>query len=79
MNTMNVQDAKTNLSRLLARVEAGEEIVITRSDRPVAKLVPIDPERPMRQLGDDRHLVSIGDDFDAPLPLDVLHSFGGQR
>lgn len=79
MNKMNVQDAKTNLSRLLARVEAGEEIIITRSDRPVAKLVPIDPEHPMRQLGEDKGKVWITGEFDAPLPPETLRTFGGGR
>lgn len=77
MNKMNVQDAKTNLSRLLARVEAGEEIIITRADRPVARLVPFDPERPMRQLGEDKYIVTISKEFDAPLPPDTLRTFGG--
>jgi prevent-host-death family protein len=76
---MNVQDAKTNLSRLLARVEAGEEIIITRSDRPVARLVPIDPERLIRQLGEDEGVVTITKEFDAPLPPDTLRTFGGGR
>ena len=45
MDTINVYEAKTQLSRLLERVEAGEEIVIARSGRPVARLVPVAPRR----------------------------------
>ena len=49
--TVNVHDAKTHLSRLLERAEAGEEIVIARAGRPVARLVPYDNERPKRVFG----------------------------
>ncbi len=51
MRPVNVHDAKTHLSRLLARAEAGQEIVIARAGRPVAKLVPLRPRRARRRLG----------------------------
>ena len=62
---VNVHEAKTHLSRLLARVEAGERIVIARAGRPIAVLSPVEqPKR--RKPGNERILIS--DDFDAPLP-----------
>jgi len=62
---VSVHEAKTHLSRLLRRVENGEEIVISRGGKPVAKLVPTAPTR-RREMGFDRGSVFISDDFDAP-------------
>jgi prevent-host-death family protein len=71
---VNVHEAKTHLSRLLQRVEAGEEIVISRAGKPIARLVPARAvER--RQLGHDEGVFKVPDDFDAPLPPGVLESF----
>ncbi len=70
---MNVHYAKTNLSRLLEAVDQGEEIVISRAGKPVAKLVPF--AAAIRKLGADAGIVSIAADFDAPLPPDVLADF----
>ncbi len=67
---VNVQDAKAHLSQLLARAEAGEDIVIGRAQRPVARLVPVDRPRG-RTFGTMRNLV-VPEDFDAPLPADEL-------
>lgn len=67
MKSVNVHEAKTHLSRLLVEVEQGEEIVISRGGKPVARLLPFD-RRPKRELGFDRGLVWIADDFDDPLP-----------
>jgi prevent-host-death family protein len=72
---VNVHEAKTHLSRLLARVEAGEEIVIARGGRPVARLVPVAQQTAPRALGMDRGRVRIADDFDAPLPEALLGAF----
>lgn len=63
--TVNVHDAKTHLSRLLERAEAGEEIVIARAGKPVARLVPYGSERPKRVFGRLRGQVVIHGDFDA--------------
>jgi len=73
---VNVHEAKTHLSRLLRRVLSGEEIVIARSGVPVARLVPIEP-RPRRTFGVDRGRFEVPDEFDAPLPEDVLRDFEG--
>ncbi len=60
--------AKTHLSELLARVEAGEELVLARSGHPIARLVPFRPTGVARRFGGWRGRVWISDDFDAPLP-----------
>lgn len=72
--SVGVHEAKTNLSRLLERVTAGEEIVITRRGEEVARLVPAHPAGG-RRLGIDRGRYVVPDDFDAPLPDDVLAAF----
>lgn len=75
---INVYAAKTQLSRLLEQVERGEEVVITRHGKPVAKLVPIEDRRAPRKLGGLRGKIRIARDFDAPLPDAVLDSFEGK-
>lgn len=75
---VNVYAAKTQLSRLLERVEHGEEVVITRHGKPVAKLVPITQRRRPRKLGTLRGKIRIAKDFDAPLPDDLLDAFEGK-
>ena len=74
---VNVYEAKTHFSKLLRRVRAGEEIVIADAGKPVARLVPIGPEAGPRVLGGDEGAVWIADDFDAPLPDDVIDAFYG--
>jgi prevent-host-death family protein len=69
METVNVHEAKTHLSRLLERVERGEEIVIARAGKPIAVLSPyVPPERQPRVPGIWKGQVWMSDDFDAPLP-----------
>jgi len=77
MATVNVHEAKTHLSRLLERVEAGEEIVVARNGRPVARLVPVG--RSARRPGAMKGRIRIGRDFDASLPADVGKAFHGDR
>lgn len=70
MHTVSVHEAKTHLSRLLKQVKAGEEIIITHSGTPVAKLSAVEG-RKLRVPGDLAHLahkIHIPDDFDAPMP-----------
>jgi prevent-host-death family protein len=62
---VNIHDAKTHLSRLVERVEAGEEVTIARAGRPVARLVPLRALRP-RVLGALRGRIRVDPDFDAP-------------
>ena len=71
---VGTHEAKTRFSELLRRVAAGEEVVIRRGSEPVAKLVPIQPSG-RRRLGTDAGLFAVPDDFDAPLPDDLLAGF----
>ncbi|MFC4168508.1 type II toxin-antitoxin system Phd/YefM family antitoxin [Teichococcus aestuarii] len=77
MQTVNIHAAKTHLSRLVDAAAAGEEILIARAGRPVARLVPLEeaPARPRRRLGRLAGQLSIPADFDAPLPEEVLSGF----
>jgi prevent-host-death family protein len=75
MRTVNIHEAKTQFSKLIARVEAGEEIVIARDGQPVARVVAFHPPSAKRIAGRDRGLFSVPEDFDAPLPADVLADF----
>lgn len=70
MDPVSVHEAKTHLSRLLQRVEAGEEVVIARGGHPVARIVPVAPKQP-RTPGRLKGSIRIGDDFDDPLPEDL--------
>ena len=74
MSEVTVHEAKTHLSRLLRRVAMGEEIVISRGGEPVARLVAVE-KRAQRQLGIDEGRFEVPEDFDAPLPDDVLDTF----
>ena len=71
----NVHEAKTHLSRLLDLVAAGDEVLIAKAGVPVARLVPVVVPVDQRPLGTEQGRVFIADDFDAPLPADVLDSF----
>lgn len=76
METINIHQAKTNLSRLLSRVELGEEIIISNRGVPIAKLVPFRTCLDRRSsLGQDREKFVVPDDFNAPLPEDILVAF----
>ena len=66
MTTINVHEAKTHLSRILDRVAAGEEVVIAKAGKPIARLVPVAVEKKRRIPGTYRGRIRIGDDFDAP-------------
>ena len=77
MKQVNIHDARTHLSSLLRRVAAGAEITIANRGVPVARLVPIPPNHP-RKLGIFRGQITIPDDFDAPLPDDILDAFEGK-
>ena len=66
MTQVGIHEAKTHLSRLLRRVTAGEEIVIAKGGKPVARLVPVE-ERQRRELGRDRGLFEVPDNFNESL------------
>jgi prevent-host-death family protein len=78
MSVVNVHEAKTHLSRLLERVAAGEEIVIAKAGRPVARLVPYDEALEPRQPGGWEGRVWMADDFDE-LPPEILAAFEGEE
>lgn len=72
----NLYDAKTSLSQLVDRAAAGEEIVIAKAGRPLARLVPLDSRGVPRRPGAWKGQVWIADDFDAPLPPEIAAAFG---
>ncbi|HSG30123.1 MAG TPA: type II toxin-antitoxin system Phd/YefM family antitoxin [Thermodesulfobacteriota bacterium] len=67
MTQVNIHEAKTQLSKLIEKIKKGEEVVIAKGNKPVAKLVLIDDLKPKRKLDSAKGLVTISDDFDAPL------------
>jgi prevent-host-death family protein len=75
MHKVNVHEAKTNLSELLKKVEAGEEVIIARSGKPVARLVPASIVTVKRLLGSAKGLFKVPEDFNDPLPEEVLQQF----
>ena len=79
MKTVNIHAAKTHLSRLVDQAAAGEEIVIARAGRPMARLVPLAPDtvRGRRRLGCLAGQMTVPEDFDAPLPDALLDAFEG--
>ncbi|GAC1550586.1 MAG: type II toxin-antitoxin system prevent-host-death family antitoxin [Collimonas sp.] len=77
MQTMNIHEAKTQFSKLIEAVIQGEEVVIARAGKPVASLVAIQSVAPIRRAGALKGKIKIADDFDAPLPDDVVASFEG--
>ena len=79
MKQVNTHEAKTQFSRLLRRVAAGEEVTIANRGIPVARLVPVATLEPKRKLGAYGDTIKIADDFDAPLPGDILDLFEGRR
>jgi prevent-host-death family protein len=76
MSTVNMHEAKTNLSKLVERAAAGEDIVIARAGVPVARLVPVRHHQPIT-LGLLQGRIRIGADFDAPLPEEFRRAFDG--
>ena len=72
---VNVTDAKTNLSRLLEKAIAGEEIIIMRSGRPMVRLTPVESVPLRREVGSAKGDFVVPDDFDDPLPEEILAAF----
>jgi prevent-host-death family protein len=72
MKIVTIHTAKTTLSQLLARVEAGEEIILARGKEPIAKLVPFQPPPSKRRFGALRGVISVGPEFFDPLPEQEL-------
>lgn len=79
MVTVNTHEAKTHLSQLLERAANGEEIIIARAGKPVARLLAYNHEDRDRTGGQWKGLVRISDDFDAPLPQEIAAPFGANE
>ena len=75
MKTVTIHTAKTTLSQLLARVEAGEEVVLARGKNPIATIVPLQAARKGHQFGALRGTISVGPEFFEPLPEQQLTSW----
>ena len=78
MPTVNVHAAKSQLSRLLDAVLAGEEVIIAKAGKPIARLVPVEPKRERRKLGTLAGKLHVPDNFDDPLPDDIIAEFEGR-
>lgn len=76
MKVVTIHIAKTKLSQLVARVEAGEEVILARGKQPVAKLVPFHSSAKRRQFGALRGIVTVGAEFFEPLPEQELAELG---
>jgi len=72
---VNIHEAKTHFSRILARVGNGEEVIISKSGKPIARLVPIGEKLTQRVPGSAKGKVVLKKDFDAPLPKSILKGF----
>ena len=78
MTSVNLYQAKTQLSQLVERAAAGEEIVIAKAGRPLARLVPLASRPGKRPMGFLAGEVVMGPEFDDPLPQSLLRTFGGE-
>lgn len=67
MSQFNIHEAKTHFSKLIEKVKNGEEVVIAKDNKPVAKLVLFNEEKTKRKLGSAKGLIKVSEDFDAPL------------
>ena len=77
MQTVNIHDAKTHFSRYVEQVAAGEEIIISRAGKPIARLMPLEQPKPPRQLGLGAGLATIPDDFDRRDADEIQAAFEG--
>lgn len=78
MQTVNIHEAKTHLSRLLEQVAGGEEVVIAKAGKAIARLVPLEAAPKKRQLGLLKGKLKVPDDFDAPMTDEELSLFEGR-
>lgn len=78
MRTFNIHEAKTQLSRLVDEVAAGDEIIIAKAGKPLAKLLPLQVDNKKRKLGILAGKLIVPADFDAPLSNEVLGEFEGK-
>ncbi len=78
METINIYEAKTRLSQLVDQAAAGEDVIVSRNGKPVARITQLAAPRPKVRFGLLAGKVLIADDFDAPLPDEVLAGFEGR-
>ncbi len=78
MDPINIHSAKTQLSKLIEAAERGEEVIIARAGKPVAKLVALENQRPSRKAGSMKGLFEVPDSFFEPLPEGLLDAFEGK-
>ncbi len=72
---INIHEAKTHFSKLLARVRNGEEIIIAKAGKPIARIVPVTDKPVERVPGSAKGKITVAPDFDAPLPASILEAF----
>ncbi|MDZ4263213.1 MAG: type II toxin-antitoxin system Phd/YefM family antitoxin [Pseudomonadota bacterium] len=77
MQTVNIHDAKTQFSKLIEAVSQGERVIIAKAGKPVAELIAIESAPPPRKPGSLKGKIKIADDFDSPLPNEILDAFEG--
>ncbi len=77
-NIINIHEAKTHLSRIVDEVAAGAEVIIAKAGKPMARLIPMAAVRRPKKLGLLKGKIKVPDDFNAPLPEDVIASFEGR-
>ena len=75
---INIHEAKTHLSRIVEEVAAGTEVIIAKAGKPIARIVPLEARVPKKKLGLLHGRIEVPDDFNAPLPADVLDAFEGK-
>ena len=75
---INIHEAKTHLSRIVDEVAAGAEVIIAKAGKPMARLMPLTGVRRAKKLGLLKGKIRIPDDFNAPLPEDVIAGFEGR-
>jgi len=76
---VNIHDAKTHFSKLINQVLSGDDIIIARGGKPLVRLVPYTKDEEIRHGGQFRGVIQISEDFDEPLPDDVLRLFYGDE
>jgi prevent-host-death family protein len=78
METVNIYEAKTRLSQLVDKAAAGEDVVVSRNGKPLARITRLDAPKRRVRFGLLKGKLTIPEDFDAPLPADVLAGFEGR-
>jgi prevent-host-death family protein len=78
METVNIYDAKTHLSHLVDKAASGEDVVVSRNGKPLVRITRLEPRKRRIKFGLLKGKLTVPDDFDAPLPDEVLAGFEGR-